>query len=542
MFNYINLKENLILALLFISLFLISTFLYKDFGISIDEDSTRHHGLVSLNYIKILINDYLNLNLVIDENIQDLKNYEYKTYGVFFELLVLGLENVFSISGYKNIFHFKHLITHSFFILATVFLVKIIYKNFNNVFLAFWGGICFYTTPRLFAHSFFNNKDIIFLSFFTISLYFVLNYFKNKNNANIILCCLSLAVLTSTRVIGIYFFLVFLFFLIFELMDDKKNKTNFFSFLKIIFFYFVFLYLTWPFLWSNPIYNFVMSIFNMANYPWGGLVYYLGEYHSSFYLPWHYLIVWIISSNPLFIIMLFIASFFFFLVRLFKRIKEIDKIKDHSTLWKNHLELFSYFNLILIIFPLFIIILNNSTVYTGWRHVFFIYPSMILLAVNLIYLFYKKLIKRKKIYYLKFFLLLIIGINLFSLFKFHPHQNNYFNVLFEKKANQLFEIDYWGLSNKEALTIVANYGVKSNVCNLGLSDLYQSKKMILKEHQSNIDIKGQKFNECDIILSNKIYISDPKYTKKYHLPQNFKLVDTIERGNIIINRIYKKNN
>ena len=95
MFNYINLKENLILALLFISLFLISTFLYKDFGISIDEDSTRHHGLVSLNYIKILINDYLNLNLVIDENIQDLKNYEYKTYGVFFELLVLGLENVF---------------------------------------------------------------------------------------------------------------------------------------------------------------------------------------------------------------------------------------------------------------------------------------------------------------------------------------------------------------------------------------------------------------------------------------------------------------
>ena len=54
MSNYINLKENLVLALLFVSLFLISTFLYKDFGISIDEDSTRIHGLVSLNYIKIL--------------------------------------------------------------------------------------------------------------------------------------------------------------------------------------------------------------------------------------------------------------------------------------------------------------------------------------------------------------------------------------------------------------------------------------------------------------------------------------------------------
>ena len=542
MSNYINLKENLVLTLLFVSLFLISTFLYKDFGISIDEESTRHHGLVSLNYIKILINKYFNLNFEINQNIQDLENYEYKTYGVFFELLVLGLEKIFSINEFKNIFYLKHLIIHSFFILATVFLVKIIYKNFDNAFFAFWGGICFYTTPRLFAHSYFNNKDIIFLSFFTISLYFVINYFKNKNNTNIILCCLFLALLTSTRVIGIYFFLVFLFFLILELLDNKKNATNFFSFFKIFFFYFLFLYLTWPYLWSNPINNFILSIVDMANYPWGGLVYYLGEYHSSFYLPWHYLIVWIISSNPLLIVILFTISFFFFLIRLFNRIKEIDKIKDHSTLWKSHLEFFSYFNLILIIFPLAMIILNNSTVYTGWRHVFFIFPSMILLTVNLMYLIHKKLIKRKRDHYLKVFLLFIIGINLFSLTKFHPYQNNFFNVLFEKKANQLFEIDYWGLSNKEALTIVAKYGYKSKVCNLGLADLYQSKKMILKKYQSNIIIEGQKFNECDIILSNEIYISDPKYTKKYQLPQNFKLVHIIERGNVIINRIYKKNN
>ena len=83
MSNYINLKENLVLTLLFVSL-LISTFLYKDFGISIDEESTRHHGLVSLNYIKILINKYFNLNFEINQNIQDLENYEYKTYGVFF--------------------------------------------------------------------------------------------------------------------------------------------------------------------------------------------------------------------------------------------------------------------------------------------------------------------------------------------------------------------------------------------------------------------------------------------------------------------------
>ena len=79
------------------------------------------------------------------------------------------------------------------------------------------------------------------------------------------------------------------------------------------------------------------------------------------------------------------------------------------------------------------IILNNSTVYTGWRHVFFIFPSMILLTVNLMYLIHKKLIKKKRSL-LESFLLFIIGINLFSLTKFHPYQNNFFNVLFEKKS------------------------------------------------------------------------------------------------------------
>ena len=542
MSNYINLKENLVLALLFVSLFLISTFLYKDFGISIDEDSTRIHGLVSLNYIKILLNNYFHLNLNIDENLKKLENYEYKTYGVFFELLALGLENLFSVKGYKNIFYFKHLVTHSFFILSTIFLIKIIYKNFNNLFLAFWGGICFYTTPRIFAHSFFNNKDAVFLSFFTIALYFVFNYFKKKNNISAILCCLSLALLTSVRVIGIYVFLIFLLFLIFEVLDNKNKKSNFFTFFKINFFYFLFLYLTWPFLWSDPINNLVLSIFNMANYPWGGLVYYLGEYHSSFYLPWHYLIVWIIVSNPLLIIIIFLCSFFFFLVRFFNRIKNIDKIDKLSSLWKNHLEFFSYFNLILIIFPIAIIIVNNSTVYTGWRHVYFIYPSVILLSINLIHIIYKKLIKRKRVYLLNIFLLIVITANLFSLYKYHPYQNNFFNILLEKKANKLFEIDYWGLSNKDALTLIADNNIKSNVCNLGLSDLNQSKKMISKTHQSNIILKGQDFSQCDVIVSNRIFISDPKYTKKYKLPQNFKLVNTIERGNIVINRIYKKDN
>ena len=44
-------KHKYFLILILIVPFLISFSIYKDYGISIDEESTRYHGLVSLNYI-----------------------------------------------------------------------------------------------------------------------------------------------------------------------------------------------------------------------------------------------------------------------------------------------------------------------------------------------------------------------------------------------------------------------------------------------------------------------------------------------------------
>ena len=39
---------------------------------------------------------------------------------------------------------------------------------FKNRYLAYFGTILLYTTPRIFAHSFYNGKDLAFLSFFSI--------------------------------------------------------------------------------------------------------------------------------------------------------------------------------------------------------------------------------------------------------------------------------------------------------------------------------------------------------------------------------------
>ena len=58
-----NQLNKYLLFLFFIYLF-ISLWIYKDYGISIDEPSTRVHGLVSFNYIISILNKFSFLTLI----------------------------------------------------------------------------------------------------------------------------------------------------------------------------------------------------------------------------------------------------------------------------------------------------------------------------------------------------------------------------------------------------------------------------------------------------------------------------------------------
>ena len=78
-----HLKKYILVILTLPSIVLLSLFIFKDYGISIDEESTRMHGLVSLNYICSLffsntVFDFQNYN-----TIPNLDTYPYKEYGVF---------------------------------------------------------------------------------------------------------------------------------------------------------------------------------------------------------------------------------------------------------------------------------------------------------------------------------------------------------------------------------------------------------------------------------------------------------------------------
>ena len=78
--------------------------------------------------------------------------------------------------------------------------------------------------------------------------------------------------------------------------------------------------------------------------------------------------------------------------------------------------------------------------------------------------------KNKNIKYI-IFLILFLPTS-FWIYKNHPNQNVFFNVLAGKHFDQKFEMDYWGNSNKAALEFISknNDGI-IKISNINTNDL-----------------------------------------------------------------------
>ena len=80
--------ESKILIFLFLAIYLLSgIFIFKDYGISFDENINRFNGFVSLKYIFQKLGVDINLSLFVN-NLPNLADYVDKAYGVAFDLPV----------------------------------------------------------------------------------------------------------------------------------------------------------------------------------------------------------------------------------------------------------------------------------------------------------------------------------------------------------------------------------------------------------------------------------------------------------------------
>ena len=90
------------------------------------------------------------------------------------------------------------------------------------------------------------------------------------------------------------------------------------------------------------------------------------------------------------------------------------------------------FILFVFLIPIFLVISLNSTLYTGWRHLFFIYPPLVFLGVKAINILTYHFTKYGK-EIISVLLLIQIGFITHFLIQSHPIQSVYFNYLSKNK-------------------------------------------------------------------------------------------------------------
>ena len=126
--------------------------------------------------------------------------------------------------------------------------------------------------------------------------------------------------------------------------------------------------------------------------------------------------------------------------------------------------------------------------------------------------------------------------------KDHPYQNTYFNFLAGKNIEQNFELDYWGLSNKQALEYILKKDDQQKI-NIGSAtpiSLTNSIMILSQKNRNRINISEN--NKADYIIDNYTNWHGKYKKKQYIIPDNFIINNEIIVSGKKIVSIYKKIN
>lgn len=420
---------------IFLLIFLFGAMNVQQIGISYDEVQQRKIGLVNTRYIFETFAPWL-----IPGNINDipkLSQFGDALFGVSFEVPLIILERILNLQDSREIYFFRHVITHMLFVFASYLFYLLLKEVFSSNRIAWVGTGLLYSNPRIYSESYYNNKDIALLSAFLIAMYTANRYGSKFTTQSLILHSLATAFLINIRVIGLLMIPATLFLI---LSSDKDFKLKLKLRMAGIYLFLVALlsYVSFPFLWSNPVRNLVTVIMKFSDYPTQEVMTFNGKLVSSQSLPIEYLFRWILVTSPLITItlMLFGGLAFVGVVLTKKRNIERKQIKFLTT------------NILIFLPAVGWIVFSGATLYNGWRHVYFLWIPIVVYAVFALRIF-ENLRTRFTFIYIAVYITIVgsLALNLNWFLHNKPHSHLYFNAIAQRPLTEYFDLDYWGVSN-----------------------------------------------------------------------------------------------
>ena len=412
-----------------------------DYGVSVDEDEQRR-----------IANQ--NVELIMGREPGDFKaHHHHRFYGVAFELPLVLVERALGMGeDYRRGFHIqRHIITHIFFLAGGFFCYLLTYRMFNSRILALIAMLLFLLHPRMYAHSFFNTKDIPFMSMFMIALFLTYRAFKKDGIMAFMLCGLGIGVLINLRMMGAVLFATVLAVRVLDLYqasDNNERKHILTTIAALILATIWIFYLITPTIWANPVGLLMEWATSLNENTVNARQMFRGElFYSKNFHPPEYISVWSIITTPPLMLTLGIIGTFAILFRY---------VMHPSDIFRNTTFRFGLVLISCVAIPIALAIYTDfNNIYNGWRQVYFLYAPFCIIAIFGLHWMLSNIISK----YLRGGVYATVGVGIIvtvaAMAAIHPHEQVYFNFLLDRTTPEhirsQYDFDYWGAPQREAV-------------------------------------------------------------------------------------------
>jgi hypothetical protein len=520
-------SKNIILTLCLIVYLALGLRLFPSYGIHWDDPVHRTIGGVTYRFLGDSIGKQSSDPQVL--GMPKLSEFAAKDYGVLFETPAFAIERLLNLNDSRDQFLLRHLLTFLCSLIGIIAIYLLASRRYQNWQLGLLAAIFLVISPRFFADSFYNTKDLVFMAIFTMSVNTMLLFAQRHNKKIAFLHGLITAFAVDVRILGILIFAGTLLLLAFQIIKKEANVRKIaIPLLIYICTTIIFVIACFPYLWEDP-FKFFKVFSTMARFPWNHEVLYFGEFIRATNLPWHYIPAWIGITTPIFYLFLFIFGASVTLAIIFK---------NRFKLWSNDKEMQDVVFLAIFILPIAIVITLNSVLYDGWRHLYFIYPAFLLVCLRG-FVFLRDHFFTKKIAQVIFYLLTccILGYYAYWIRANHPYQSTFFNIFAGNEKQYRFDMDYWGVGNRRALEKLLEIDHRSQIKIFPVSytQLDYSFMVLSEDVRYRISLANSE-DDADYILTN--YRNVP-FSKDQQLLANYPVYLQVKVDSEPIITIYK---
>lgn len=520
------------LAILISFGFLFSCFSY---GINLDQKSEQKILYSNIkSYLKIFGAEnsalYSDLDLqgiiCIEENID-----RYNGMAVFYPAFFVYFINRTSPYAGMLLWQSYIYLICSLGLISLFFLLRSLCSDISSAYI---GTLLYFLTPRMFAESHYNNKDMILVSLLFCAMLCGWKVYERLSLKWIILFSVLGAFIVNMKIIGLFIWGGIGLFIVLALIMNKRMKVGVILKIVLSLVLFAVIYMCVTPASRSGLFGFWRFLIDSSkNFWWNDYVLFRGALYNKEItgIPAVYLPTLMMITIPIGIIFMFVIGL---ICNVF------DIIRHPSKLFSGTGYFLACFGLCTV--PLIYAIYNKTPVYNGWRHFYFTYVGIILLASygtdRLIDAFGKKKFV-PSLAAVIYILVLLTGIIMN-----HPYEYSFFNVLAGNDIETIYELDYWDMSFKQAYEYLLEetggdeftVATVSNPGKWGLENQYFS---VRGRERGRIRF-SEEWQSADYLIINPTYAYMYANTEYEFVKSEYDLVKSFDSYGNTICEIYKK--